>query len=430
MTDRNSKCRTLYIIEALLEYMITLLISGTFLSALLKQIGVSDALTGVVSSLISLSFCVQLFSGSVPPKNHSTRRTILFFDLVCQFLYSSLYLIPFLPFSTAFKTVVFFFTMLSAQLLQKLASPSKYRWLMYFVDETQRGTFTSRKEIVSLFGSMIYTLLMGRMIDHYKYAGKEQIGLLLCAAILFTVTFLNAVTLCLVNDEPESYRTKKNAPVLKEVSSLLISSRPLRRIILLDILWKSCTYIFTPYLGTYLIGDLGYTLSAVSIIAIFHSLARAVFSFWLGRLADRKGRVHVITLCMGAVAAACFICAFLRPETRWFYIVYIILYSFTLAGTDNALTNMTYDYLGDNNFTIAYGARNAISGLVAFLVSLIGSAIVKTVQANSNMVFGAHIYAQQILASIAFLLAFAAVIYTQTIIKALPRYTESINIRP
>ena len=69
-------------------------------------------------------------------------------------------------------------------------------------------------------------------------------------------------------------------------------------------------------------------------------------------------------------------------------------------------------------------------GIAGFLVSLIGSAIVKTVQANSNMVFGAHIYAQQILASIAFLLAFAAVIYTQTIIKTLPRYNESTNIRP
>ena len=63
MADRARRCREAYIVEALLEYLISLLVTGAFLAAILKQVGVSDAVTGVVSSIISLACVTQLFSG-------------------------------------------------------------------------------------------------------------------------------------------------------------------------------------------------------------------------------------------------------------------------------------------------------------------------------------------------------------------------------
>ena len=46
--------RFMYILEAALEYFIALLVAGSFLATLTKELGFSDSLTGILSSVISL----------------------------------------------------------------------------------------------------------------------------------------------------------------------------------------------------------------------------------------------------------------------------------------------------------------------------------------------------------------------------------------
>lgn len=52
--DKAGRTRRAYIVEALLEYMIALLVIDAFLAAILKQVGVSDAVTGIVRRLFPL----------------------------------------------------------------------------------------------------------------------------------------------------------------------------------------------------------------------------------------------------------------------------------------------------------------------------------------------------------------------------------------
>ena len=54
--------RILYIIEAAIEYFISILVAGSFLATLTKELGISDSLTGILSSVISLGCLFQLFS--------------------------------------------------------------------------------------------------------------------------------------------------------------------------------------------------------------------------------------------------------------------------------------------------------------------------------------------------------------------------------
>ena len=54
--------RLLYILEAALEYLLSILVSGSFLATLTKELGMSDSLTGILSSVISLGCLFQLMS--------------------------------------------------------------------------------------------------------------------------------------------------------------------------------------------------------------------------------------------------------------------------------------------------------------------------------------------------------------------------------
>ena len=69
---------------------------------------------------------------------------------------------------------------------------------------------------------------------------------------------------------------------------------------------------------------------------------------------------------------------------------------------------------------MALGTRQAVSGIVGFLASLLGSAVVTKVQSAGNTVFGTTIYAQQLLAAAAAVIMVIAVIYLSTAIKRMP----------
>lgn len=52
--DIRKRNRILYIIEAALEYFVSFAVSGAYLAYLTAAIGMSDALTGVLTSFVSL----------------------------------------------------------------------------------------------------------------------------------------------------------------------------------------------------------------------------------------------------------------------------------------------------------------------------------------------------------------------------------------
>lgn len=421
--DKACRTRRAYIIEALLEYLIALLVADAFLAAILKQVGVSDAVTGIVSSFLSFACVAQLFSSSVVKPGQPVRKIILALDLVNQLMFAFLYMTPFLPLPQSVKVGLFVILILSANLLLNVTLPSKYQWLNSFVKPGEHGQFTARKEIVSLIGGMLFTLAMGCLVDHFKAIGKEQTGFILCGVTLFVVAVAHLVSLLLCSDatlEPSAVQKATFTATFR----LLAESGTVRRLLMIDILWKIAFYISTPYYGTYLIGELGFSLTFVSLLHIAYSLMRAVFSPWFGRIGDRRGWAHLLTLGLVIVAVGYLVNAFTTPSRRYLYLAYYTLYAISMAGINTSLYNMNYDYLDESIFSNALGARNAISGVVGFLASLLGSAIVSAVQSAGNRLWGVAVYAQQVNSLIAFLVILVLLLYMRTVIRRMPRRTN------
>lgn len=60
--DYRKRNRILYIIEAALEYFVSIAVSGAYLAYLATAIGISDALTGVLTSFVSLGCGFQILA--------------------------------------------------------------------------------------------------------------------------------------------------------------------------------------------------------------------------------------------------------------------------------------------------------------------------------------------------------------------------------
>ena len=69
MQEKSLKrSRLMYIIEAALEYFFTMMVAGSFLATLTKELGLTESLTGVLSSVVSLGCLFQLLSLLIRPK--------------------------------------------------------------------------------------------------------------------------------------------------------------------------------------------------------------------------------------------------------------------------------------------------------------------------------------------------------------------------
>ena len=409
-----------FIFEALFEYMVSLLVTGTFLAAILKQIGVSDALTGILSSIVSLTCCFQLFSGLIEKPGHKIRKTLITFTLANELLFACLYLVPSVPVSSNAKTALFIVMILCAYFLYNVAAPVKYHWLMSFVDKRKRGSFTAKKEMVSLVGGMLFSLGMGRLVDHYNAIGKEQTGFTLCCATLFAVTALHLITLLCVEDQTLPDAAEQDGR-LREILRFLRNSKAIRRLIVLDVLWKSAVYMATPFMGTYLIGELRFSLTEVSLITMACSFARMLVSPFAGRYADKNGWCKLLIICVSIAAAGFFVNMFASPGSRWCYIAYGLCYYIAMAGINSSLSNIAFDYVDERHFSVALGAKNAVGGAVGFLASLAGGLIVSAMQDGGNRLFGSTVYAQQVLSCVTFLLLIGMVVYLAVVIRKLPK---------
>lgn len=426
MVPSADRTRKASIVEAALEYFVSLLVTSAFLATICKRVGVSDAVTGIVSSIISLACVAQMFSGIVVKPKSSVKKAMMILSIINETMFATLYLIPYIHVPQELKITLFLVMILCAYLILNLITPIKYRWLNSFVANNERGRFTARKEIVSLVGGMIFTLIMGCVVDHFDKTGHSQTGFIICGVTLFLVALLHILTQFICDDEAPS-DVPMTSPFKRMTESFLLIGRnsALRRLLIVDILWKTATYISTPYYGTYLIGELGFSLTFTSMLNILYSVTRAVVSPSFGRIADKKHWSALLTfsLCIAAVAFG--INIFTRPgPMKWCYAVYYALYAISMAGINSGLYNITYDYIDISSFSDAMGARNAISGIVGFLASLLGSMLVKAIQDTGNRFLCLNIYAQQVNSAISFLLIIVLVLYMHFVISPIPRVNE------
>ena len=172
--DAMKRSRLLYIAEAGLEYLISILVAGSFLATLTRELGMSDSLTGILSSVITLGCLFQLLSVSWRPLR--AKKAVVLLSVTNQLLFLLLYLIPLLNIGKTLKIAVFVAVVFLAYLVYNFAHPKKINWLMSLVEDGARGVFTANKEIVSLIMGMAFSFGMGALCDYFTARGETRMA--------------------------------------------------------------------------------------------------------------------------------------------------------------------------------------------------------------------------------------------------------------
>ena len=406
--------RLMYILEATFEYFISILIAGSFLATLTKELGLSDSLTGILSSIISLGCLFQLLS--LPLRCKSVKFLVLVFSILNQLLFMLLYIIPLTNFEKKTKIILFAILIFAAYLIYNFVYPKKITWLMSLVEDKQRGSFSANKEIVSLISGMVFTFGMGAVIDYFSEIGRIRLSFVISAIVIFILMVLHSITMIFAVEKEIPQSPKKN---IGQILNELIKNKNVIKVTIIFILYYVSTYVSTPFYGTYQIGELRLNLKFVSAIVICGSVSRIFVSKFWGKYADKKTFAAMIEKCFIFTGLAQFCVIFAVPSTaKIIFVLYYILHGVALGGINSALINLIFDYVPIDKRADSLAITQAVSGLTGFLTTLCISPLVSRIQAGGNKVFGLPIYAQQFVTIIALVITVLAILYTRfTFIK-------------
>lgn len=404
--------RILYILEANFEFLISILVNGSFLATLTKELGVSDGLTGILSSIISLGCLFQLISLSI--RSTSVKKIVLPFSIINQVLFMLLYVIPLTGFEKQTKISLFVIMILLAYMIYNMVHPKKIDWLMSSVDEFHRGSFTANKEIVSLVSGMVFSLGMGTVIDYFSGIGKIRVAFTIAAVVMFVLMILHSFTMIFATEIKASNHSQKN---LKHSIIELIKNKNVLRITVISLLYNASTYISTPFYGTYQIGELGLNLKFITAITMCESISRILVSRFWGSYADKKSFSKMIEKCFIFLALAQICIIFAVPSTgKIMFIIYRLLHGIAMGGVNSALVNLIFESVPKEKTADALAITQTIAGITGFLISLAASCLVTYVQRNGNSVFGIPIYAQQLLSIFALIITVLSILYTRCVL--------------
>ena len=413
------RSRNAYSIECAFEYFVALLVSGSFLAKLLKSVGMSDGLIGIISSFISLSFLFQLFSVFVVQRIANTKRFVIIFHTLSQLFFMSLYLIPFLPFEYKHKEILIILCILAAYFGNYFVNSMIYQWGNSYVNPKGRARFSATKEMISLATGTVVTLAAGYLMDVFEAEGNLYKGFVFCAISIFIFTICDFVCLMLIKNRIKTKEEIRCRAPLGEVFKNTLGNKNFLNVTLLQILWDAGRYVTVGFIGVYCINanELAFTVGAVQLINILGHGARFVVSRPIGRYSDKHSFAKGIELGLILAILSFGMCAFMTPTARYLFIAYTVLNSMCHAGLGQNMLNITYSYVDAKYVAEAMAIKNSIGGICGFGASLAASALLTRIQANGNTLFGIHVYGQQVLAAISFVVMSVAFIFTKAVIE-------------
>lgn len=408
------KSRIFYNTQCTLEYFFELLVADAFLAKLLTYLGISDSLSGIISSFVSLAFIFQLLTIPLMKYMANKKKTVLIFDTLSQLMFMGLYLVPFFPVSVRFKAVLIVAFIIVGFFSKYLIYSVYFKWANSFVEPSKRGVFSALKETISLCCGIIFTLVFGFIIDKYESLGNLSGGFLFIAVSMFIINVFNFISILNIKNDIEKIESNKR---LKKVFKTLWSNKNFRNITIMSVIWDVGRYMSIGFMGTFKINDLLLSVGIVQVINIFANVMRAVFSNPFGRYSDKTSFAKGFNLAFLIAAIGYFVNIFTSPGRIWCIVVFTVLYSVSLAGINQNSYNIVYSYVESDYIIQAMSVKNSLSGLLGFCSSLIGGKILNFIQSNGNTFMGFHIYGQQLLSLISLIIIVIAILFNKLVIQ-------------
>ena len=413
------RSRQSYIWYCTFEYFISILVSDVFLAKLLTHVGMEDWLIGIISSIISLAFLFQLFSLFIAGRTDNPKKVIMFLVPLGQILYMSIFLVPFMPAAPAVKSLIITVMLIGAYFFHNSVASMLFKWANSFVNPKNRATFSAGKEIISLATGIVFTLIIGYIVDSFEYSGNMIYGFLFIAISIFICAATCFLCICLIQKKANHLKNgeKKTKRPFKDVMKNTLGNKNFRNVCIMSSKLAVSRYLTLGFLGTFKTKELLLSVTAVQVINMVANALRLIVSRPFGKYSDKTSYAKGKRLGLIIMAVGFFANIFTTENWFWGIVIFTVCYNVSLAGTNQNASNITYSYVKADYIAQALAIKASIGGVCGFLASLAGSAILAHVQANGNMLCGIPMYGQQLLSAISFVIIIITILFIKFVIE-------------
>ena len=420
------RSRAMYVIEAGLEYLIAILFAEAFLPRLTGENGLnlSDPIRALISAIITLGCVFQLLSMLLC--RGRSKPLVLTLSIANQLIFMMLYVIPVFKCDANTKKVIFIVGILLAYLLYYIAHPQKINWFMSLIDDKQRGKFTAKKEIISLIMGIVFSFVMGAIIDKFEENGEHKVAFLTLALTVFALMIFHSLTMIFSAEKPQP---KRNEAVGKEFFSTF-KNKGVIMVSVVFVLWNIAAGSSKPFYGSYMENahELNFGATYLAALSAASAVARIGASVVFGIIADKKSFAKTITAAFVIAGASFLTVSFATPANgRVLFLIHYILYGIAMAGINSALINLCYDYAPVEKRVGALAITQALSGVIGFTTTYLVGLLVGKIQANGNEFLGMSVYAQQVVSLIGVVFSILAMLYVIIFLQKKKRVSEEIK---
>lgn len=396
-SPQYKKYRRAYVTQCTVEHLVGLLVLDAFLATLLNYLDLSDAMVGIITSFATVAFVFQLFSVALVKSRFSTKKTVIFFDVISQSLFAFIYFLPFFPIAHDAKKGIVVVAVMVAQASKAVTLNLYFKWANRYVEDSERAEFSAKKECVSLICGIVFTAVMGYITDRFKDIGEIEGGLLFIALTMTVLNIINFISLIRIKDEPNRERESMRVSA-REVMGHIISNKLFFYYLLIGMLGSVGSGLIGGFIGIYKIRELGLSLFVVQVINITADFVRMGVSMPFARYSKKYGFARGLFLSSIILYIGYFSVIFTAPGTKWLIIIYSVCLSVSSAGSYQNSFNIAYTLLPQKYMVQAMAILRTLTGVVSFLAALVGGKFLSIIQLNGNTVFGFNLYGQQFLA--------------------------------
>ena len=390
------RSRTAYALQATFEYLITLMVTDAFLAKILTHLGISDSMIGIIATFISLAMVIQLGSLSISKTKVKTKTLVTVCSTASQVLFALVYVIPFLPIAPSLKKILAVIFILVAYSAMYVVWPIMYRWAFKFVSPDKRASFSATKEMLSLGLGILFTLVVGWVIDKYEGLGNISGAFLFIAVSMAVISVCNIVCLLSMKNEPcEECETAKRK--LLDVIKNTFGNKGFNSCVLAVSVWEFARFFQLGFMGTFKTKDLLISVSAIQVMNMVGYTIRLFLSKPVARFSDKHGYSAGFQLGLLVASAAFFINMFTTRGTWYFVVIYTILHQLCYVGINSNSYNILYSYADNDYISEALAIKNCIAGVVGFGAALVAGKLLSFVQQNGNSFFGVSMFGQQLI---------------------------------
>lgn len=369
-----------YLISSVLDTANNKIASNSIISAFAVYLGLSDLAIGIYALLDTMTNVIQVFAAPLFSKIGQSKKIVLVNYSIYRISSVCFAFIPFISNDIGTRTILFFIFASIYAITGEMGYITFVNWRMTLIKKEDRTTFASTRNILKNTVVLLFSLIMGVVLDRFTSSGYELYGFLVLFVLVFIIAFVD-IALRICTYKPEIIQEKIS---VKDNIVIPAKDRNFRNVLLTCGLNRFAYGIGTMYLNVYLLRYLNVSYIYYSILNILLNLSDAVFSkFWGNRSKERNWKKVILPMC-AIFSIAFMILTFFNSKQ----LIYLLPLVYILLGIGNSSYEM-YDHIAiyesskDKMQTSYVTFERFIEGIVTMILPVLSYTILSE---NNNVI--------------------------------------------